>query len=69
MAFTGFGENGHAERHTDWMVRVLDQVVAAEILPVHQRHTLREILDVLAVANAGMVADARFQRLHHIAMR
>ena len=63
------GENGHAERHPDWMVRVLDQVVAAEILPVHQMDTVREILNVLAVANASMVADARFQRLHHIAMR
>ena len=60
-------QNGHAERHTNWMVRILERVVAAGILPVHQRHVLHEILDALAAANAGLATEARFQRLYQIA--
>ena len=63
------GENGHAELHPKWMVRVLDRVVAADILPVHQRGMLHEILNVVAAADGGLVADVRFQRLHQIATR
>ena len=63
------GENEHAERHPEWMVRVLDRVVEADILPVHQRGTLHQVLEVLAVASPGLVADARYQRLHQIAVR
>ena len=63
------GENGQAQQHPDWMLQVLDRVVDADVLPVHQRHTLGQILDVLGVANEEMAANARFRRLHQIANR
>ena len=60
-------ENGHAERYPESMLRVLDRVVDAEMLQVYERYHLREILDALVGANAGMAGDPRFQRLYRIA--
>ena len=63
------GENGHAERHPDWVLRVLEKVVAADVLPVHERYTLHGILDELLAADADKAGDARFRRLYQIATR
>ena len=60
-------ENGHAEQHPEAMLRVLDRVVDANVLQVHERHDLGEILDALVGTNAGMVGDPGFQRLYGIA--
>lgn len=60
-------ENGHAEQHPESMLRVLDRVVDADVLQVYERYHLREILDALVGANAGMDGDPRFQRLYRIA--
>ena len=49
------------------MLRVLERVVDAAVLQVYERHHLREILDALVGANAGMAGDPRFQRLYRIA--
>ena len=51
------GENGHAERHPDCMLRVLDRVVIADVLPIHQRHSLHEILNLLTGVDAEIAAD------------
>ena len=61
------GENGHPAQHPDSMLRVLDRVVNADVLPGHQRYSLHEILDALVAANGEMVSDLRFQRLYRIA--
>ena len=61
------GKNGHAAQHPDSMLGVLDRVVNADVLPGHQRYSLREILDALVAANAQMAVDPRFQRLYRIA--
>ena len=61
------GENGHVGQYPESMLQVLDSVVAADVLPIHQRHTLHVILDALIAANPGLTADARFQRLYQIA--
>ena len=61
------GENGHAERHPDCMLRVLDRVVIADVLPIHQRHSLHEILNLLTGVDAEIAADGWFQRLFQIA--
>jgi len=63
------GVNECAQKHPEWLLRVLKQVVVEEILPVHQRQTLREILETLQSADAKMVADIRFQELYRIATR
>ena len=63
------GRNGHARQHPDYMLRVLDRVVDADVLPIHQRHTLGQILDVLRDANAEVAADVKFRRLYQIANR
>ena len=60
-------ENGHAEQYPESMLRVLDRVVDAEVLQVYERYHLREILDALVEANAGMAGDPRFRRLYRIA--
>ena len=60
-------KNGHAERYPEAMLRVLERVVDAAVLQVYERHHLREILDALVGANAGMAGDPRFQRLYRIA--
>ena len=63
------GENGHAGQHPDSMLEVLGRVAVADVLLVHQRHTLHEILDLLTAANPDLAANARFQRLYQIATR
>ena len=63
------GANECAEKHPQWLLRVLERVIVQDVLPFHQRHTLREILDKLQIADAGMAADARFQGLYRIATR
>ena len=60
-------EYGHARRHPNHMLQILDRIVDADILPPHQRHTLGEILDELRQADVDLAADARFRRLHGIA--
>ena len=60
-------ENGHAEQYPESMLRVLDRVVDAEVLQAYERYHLREILDALVGANAGMASDPRFRRLYGIA--
>ena len=59
--------NGHAEQYPESMLHVLDRVVDAEVLQVYERYHLREILDGLVGANAGMAGDPRFQGLYRIA--
>lgn len=61
------GENGHAEQNPDSMLSVLDRVTVADILPVHERHTLHKILDELRAAKSDLAADTRFQRLYQLA--
>ena len=61
------GDNECVEKHPEWLLRVLERVIVEDVLPLHQRHTLREILDDLRSADAGMAADTRFQRLYQIA--
>ena len=60
-------ENGHAEQYPEAILRVLDRVVDADVLQVYERYHLRETLDALVGANAGMAGDPRFQRLYRIA--
>ena len=60
-------KDGLAAQHPSSMLRVLDRVVDADVLPGHQRHSLQEILDALVAANAEMGGDPRFQRLYMIA--
>ena len=63
------GENGHAGQHPDCVLRVLEKVVAADVLPLHERATLHKILDVLLAANADKAADPKFQKLYQISTR
>ena len=60
-------ENGHGEQYPNTMLRVLDRVVDADVLQVHERPHLGEILNALVGADAGMASDPRFQRLYGIA--
>ena len=62
-------KNGHAEQYPESMLRVLDRVVDADVLPVYERGPLRQILDALVGANAAMAGDSRFQKLYKIATR
>ena len=61
------GEGGHAEQHPDSVLRLLDRVVDARILPFHERTTLSGILDSIRAANAGVAGEGRFQRMYQIA--
>ena len=61
------GENGLAAKHPNSLLQVLDRVVDANVLPGHQRHSLREILDAMVASDAEMAEDPRFQRLYRIA--
>ena len=61
------GENGHVAQHPDSMLRVLDEVVDANVLAGHQRYLLGEILDKLVDANAEMTGDLRYLKLYRIA--
>ena len=60
-------EHEQTEQNPDCVLRVLDRVVDAEVLPIHERNTLREILDALSAANADFAGDTRFHRLYQIA--
>ena len=62
-------EKGHAEQHVEWILRILDRVVDAKVLPIYERDTLHQILNVLANANDEVTADPRFWRLHQLATR
>ena len=64
-----FYKSEQARQHPDPMLRVLDKVVDADLLPGHQRDTLHKILDELRYANSDLTADTRFQRLHQIAIQ
>ena len=63
------GDNECAKLHPQWLLRVLERVIVEDVLPFHQRHTLRKILDELQSTEAGMAADVRFQALYRIATR
>ena len=63
------GQSGHPNKHPVLVLEVLDRVVVADILPVHQRDILREILDILTGVKPDLAADPRFQRLYQIATR
>ncbi len=54
------GRNPQGGRHPDAMLDVLDEVCVDNILPVHQRHTLREILDELEGRNQRSEATPVF---------
>ena len=64
----GLAESGHAEGCPGEMIRVLDQVVAENALQDHQKHELQRLLGVLAKADRRLLGDARFRRLHGIAV-
>ena len=61
------GENRHVEQHPSSVFQVLDRVVSADALPVHQRPILRGLLDALALAKPDLRSDRRFQLLYQIA--
>ena len=60
-------QNGHADQNPDWMLRVLEKVAVADILPGHQRTILRTILESMKAAQPDLTADVGFQRLFQIA--
>ena len=60
-------EGGRPEQYPDCLLQLLDRVVDAQVLPVHERNTLMQILDSLRAANAGFAGDGRFQRMYQIA--
>ena len=60
-------KNGHAGQHPEPMLRVLDVVVGVDGIPIHQRSTLRDMLDELKTAKSSLTADVRFKRLYQIA--
>ena len=62
-------ENGPAKHHGEWVLRILAEVVDPKVLPVHERDTLYQVLDVLAEANHDMAKDPRFQSLYQVATR
>ena len=59
-------ENGHASKHPESMLALLNAAVGTDVLPVHLSRTLCEILDPLK-HTPELVADVRFQRLFGIA--
>ena len=61
--------NGHAGQHVQSMLGILNRVVDADVLPIHERHTLHQILNMLSEANGNVVADQGFQRLYQLATR
>ena len=63
------GRNPQTGRHPKAMLSVLDRVCVENILPTHQRHTLREILDDLGRAKPALRGDAGFHRLYRLATR
>ena len=63
------GRNPLGGRYPVAMLDVLDQVCVDNVLPVHQRHTLRELLDQLEEAKPALRGDRRFHRLYRLATR
>ena len=63
----GFCKTKHAAQHPDEMIRVLEKVVKANVLPSRERHLLLKILNALVAANSGMAENLRFQKLYQIA--
>ena len=62
-------ENGHASQHPESMLQVLDRIVDAEVLPVHQRPLLNKILKEVAAVRPTINGDDRFQKLYQLANR
>ena len=60
-------KSGHAERHPDSVLQVLDRIVIANVFPVHQKSILRRILDALRTVRPDMTAEAKFRKLYGIA--
>ena len=63
----GIGRNEQVKRHPEAMLDVLDRVSVENILPPHQRYSLRQALDAVVEAEPTVKGDARFQRLYRLA--
>ena len=61
--------SGYARRYPDAVLSVTDRLVDSNILPVHQRPRLLELLRMLSAANSDLLTDHRFKRLYSIATR
>ena len=60
-------ESGHAARHPEEMLQVLEEVIARDVLAPHERGTLLQILEDMERANPEVQADPRFRTLLQIA--